>query len=240
MSLTKVLITVKTYPAISGKYDELVCTAGFTENGNWIRIYPVPFRKKSYNEQYRKYEWIELDLVKNKSDFRPESFRPYSIDSKIIRGEFIDTKGNWLKRKEIVLKNVYTNLDKLIKEAQNKDICTSLAVFKPSKIISFNVTPVEREWDKKKIAKLMASRDQGNLFEHPEDPFEVVNKLPYKFTYTLLDDLGKKSTMMIEDWEIGALYWGLVKKYNGNEDKAVEDVRKKYFGHCPTKCVNEI
>jgi hypothetical protein len=29
MALTKVLITVKTYPTLSEKYDELVCTAGF-------------------------------------------------------------------------------------------------------------------------------------------------------------------------------------------------------------------
>jgi hypothetical protein len=31
---TKVLISVKTYPTLSTKYNELVCTAGFLENGN--------------------------------------------------------------------------------------------------------------------------------------------------------------------------------------------------------------
>jgi len=36
MALTKVLITVKTYPTLSAKYDELVCTAGFKEDGTWI------------------------------------------------------------------------------------------------------------------------------------------------------------------------------------------------------------
>jgi hypothetical protein len=35
----RVLITVKTYPTPSAKYDELVCNAGFLENGKWIRIY---------------------------------------------------------------------------------------------------------------------------------------------------------------------------------------------------------
>ncbi|MDX2128367.1 MAG: hypothetical protein SFU91_04955 [Chloroherpetonaceae bacterium] len=50
MALTKVLIFLKTYPTLSVKYDELVCTAGFREDGTWIRLYPVPFRKKSYNE----------------------------------------------------------------------------------------------------------------------------------------------------------------------------------------------
>jgi hypothetical protein len=76
MTLTRVLITVKTYPTLSSKYDELVCTAGFREDGTWIRIYPVPFRKKAYTEQYKKYDWIEIDLVKNRKDFRPESYRP--------------------------------------------------------------------------------------------------------------------------------------------------------------------
>ncbi|MCX8481853.1 MAG: hypothetical protein ORN58_08035, partial [Sediminibacterium sp.] len=80
MAKTKVLITVKTYPTISIKYDELVCTAGFLEDGTWIRIYPIQFRKKSFEEQYKKYDWIEIDLVKNNSDFRKESFRPISYD----------------------------------------------------------------------------------------------------------------------------------------------------------------
>ena len=54
MALTKVLITVKTYPTLSAKYDELVCTAGFREDGTWIRIYPVPFRKRPHQELWRK------------------------------------------------------------------------------------------------------------------------------------------------------------------------------------------
>ena len=103
MAKTKVLITVKTYPAISSKYEELVCTAGFTEDGKWIRIYPVQFRKKSYSEQYKKYDWIELDLVKNSSDYRPESYRPYSFDDEIKIVGKIDTANNWQERKKIVL-----------------------------------------------------------------------------------------------------------------------------------------
>jgi len=229
MPKTKILITVKTYPAISGKYDELVCTAGFTENGEWIRIYPVPFRKKAYAEQYKKYEWIELDIVKNKSDFRPESYRPYSIHSEIKILNRLDTTNNWYQRKQIVLNNVYTNLSKLISESKNKEICTSLAVFKPTKIKDFIIKEVDRVWDKKKLAKLQAQREQVDLFEYPEDPLEVVDKLPYKFVYVLEDDQGKESKMMIEDWEIGALYWNSLRRYEGNEAKAVADVKKKYF-----------
>lgn len=32
-----ILIAVKTYPTLSEKYIELVCTAGFREDGSWIR-----------------------------------------------------------------------------------------------------------------------------------------------------------------------------------------------------------
>ncbi len=35
--------------------------------------------------------------------------------------------------------------------------------------------------------------------------------------------------MMIEDWETGQLYWNCLARHEGNEAKAIEDVRKKYF-----------
>lgn len=226
MAKTKVLITVKTYPTLSAKYDELVCTAGFREDGTWIRIYPLPLRKKPYQEQYKKYDWIELDLVKNDSDFRPESYRPYSHDSEIDIVGHIETAGNWEERKKICLGKIYYNLSEVIAEAKDKNTCTSLAVFKPTGILDFTAEPVEREWDKDKLAKL----NQLNLFETTkEGKFEVVQKLPYKFKFVFKDNQGTESRMMIEDWETGQLYWNCLARHEGNEAKAVADVRKKYF-----------
>lgn len=226
MAKTKVLITVKTYPTLSAKYDELVCTAGFREDGTWIRIYPLPFRKKPYNEQYKKYDWIEVDLVKNNSDFRPESYRPYSHDSEINIIGHIEPAGNWEERKKICLGKIYYNLSELIAEAKDKNTFTSLAVFKPTEVLDFTIESVEREWDKDKLAKL----NQLNLFETTkEGKFEVVQKLPYKFKFVFKDNQGTESRMMIEDWESGQLYWNCLARHEGNEAKAVADVRKKYF-----------
>ena len=222
MALTRVLITVKTYPTISAKYDELVCTAGFREDGTWVRIYPVPFRKRAYTEQYKKYDWIELDLVKNKSDFRPESFRPATLDTEINVVGHIDTAGNWEERKKLCLGKIYYNLSELIAEAKDKNIGTSLAVFKPNEILDFYSEPVDRDWSAKQKAILA----QQNLFENK---FEVVKKLPYKFKFRFKDNQGQVSNMMIEDWETGQLFWRQLAKYEGNEQKAIEDVRKKYF-----------
>ncbi len=227
MPLTKLLITVKTYPTISKKYEELVCTAGFREDGTWIRIFPIQFRKKSYQEQYSKYEWIELDLVKNTSDVRPESYRPVSHDTPINTIGKIKADGNtWNERRKYVLNKVYTNLALLISEAKNRSICTSLAVFKPTKIVDFIWEEVEREWSKDKLAQFQ----QFNLFQKVDDKkFEVVRKLPYKFSFIYEDEEGKRSKTMIEDWETGELFWNCLRRSDGNERKSCEDVRKKYF-----------
>lgn len=229
MAKTRVLIVVKTYPTLSGKYDELVCTAGFLEDGSWIRIYPIPFRKLDYDNRYKKYQWIELDLTKNKSDPRPESFKPTNFEQ-IDLGDFLDSEsGKWQKRKEIVLKKgVWTNLDKLLGEAKDKKIFTSLAVFKPTKILGFIAEPCEKEWDKNQLQRLEANAAQLSLFDKSENPFKVVKKLPWKFSYKFVDDNGRVSTLMIEDWELGQLYWNCLERHGGDEQAAVNDVKKKY------------
>lgn len=179
MALTKVLITVKTYPTISTKYEELVCTAGFLEDGRWIRIYPVQFRKKAYAEQYSKYQWVEIDLVKNTEDFRPESYRPVSHETEInILGSVAPDGSSWDERRKIVLNTVYTNLTKLISEAKDKSILTSLAVFKPTEILDVKLKSVDREWDKEKLLAL----NQLYIFEtvQTEKP-KVVKKYRMNF-----------------------------------------------------------
>ncbi len=232
MAITRVLIAVKTYPNLSTKYDELVCTAGFLEDGSWVRIFPIPFRKLDYDRRYSKYDWVEIDLVKNNADFRPESYRPFSIETAFNVVGHIETTGHWKDRKDIVLKKVYTNLTNLIAEAKDKSIGTSLATFKPTELLDFVIEPVEREWNPEKLAALKAKSQQMQLFQLSENPFDVVNKLPYKFSYRFKDDAGTISKLMIEDWEIGALYWKMLEKYDGHdrETRACDDVRKKYWG----------
>ena len=228
MSLTKILIAVKTYPTLSGKYDELVCTAGFREDGTWVRIYPIPFRQLDYGQQYKKYDWVEFDLEKS-NDFRSESFKLRTMESDFKIIEHIGTEDNWKHRKNIVLKNVHLNMTDLITAAKNKNKYTSLAVFKPKEVLEFKTENTDREWDKEKLAQLKAHSQQFDLFKNSENKFEVVQKLPYKFSYRFTSEDNKERTLMIEDWEIGALYWNSLKRHEGNEHKACEDVKKKYF-----------
>ncbi len=235
--MKKVFITVKTYPTISKKYDELVCTAGILEDGSWVRIYPLPFRKLDYENRYKKYQWIELPLAKNESDPRPESFKVTDI-SKLKMLHSVDTKNNWSERKQIIFKNqkIYTNLAELIEKAKGNQL--SLAIFKPSKIKDFVIKEVERDWSEDKRELLKCKAMQLSMFQTPEEvqkEFEVVQKLPYKFWYQFLDDAGKESTLMIEDWEIGALYWNCLKECNGDEKCTLQKVKDKYMTQFASK-----
>ncbi len=168
-----------------------------------------------------------MDLVKNTSDPRPESYRPISHDTPIkVLGKIPPDGNTWAERRTIVLNKVYTNLNKLIAEAKSKEVCTSLAVLKPTKIVDFVWEEVEREWSPDKLAQFQ----QLNIFQKVEDKkIKVVKKLPYKFSFVYEDDEGKSSKTMIEDWETGELYWNCFNKHEGNEQKACSDVRKKYF-----------
>ncbi len=229
MPRIKVLLTVNTYPLPSRSYDELVCTAGIKENGEWIRIYPVPLsfllgQRDSGKMETFKYNWIELDLIKRDDDFRPESYSPKNYDFRDIRIlEKIDTKGYWFKRKEICLQNIYTDFSQLIEESKSPNN-KSLATFKPLEIIKLEIEEDDREW-KNEWTEL---RKQGDLFNQNKEPEILIPKLPYKFFYKFKDANGKTRRLMIEDWEIGALYWNALRQNNGNEKLALKSVIGKY------------
>ncbi len=236
MARKKILISVTTYPLPSRSYDELVCTAGFLETGEWIRIYPIPLsflmgQRKSGEIKSFKYTWIELELNKRTDDFRPESHSPLNYDFRDIELlERIGTDGNWLKRKEICLQNVYTNLGQLIKDSGDP-INRSLATFKPTQILGFEIEEDTREWKDEWIE----IRKQGDLFATGVTPESLISKLPYKFYYRFRDDAGRESRLMIEDWEIGALYWNCLQAAVGNEVVALAKVREKYEREFLTK-----
>jgi hypothetical protein len=229
MAKQRILITVKTYPTLSTTYGELVCTAGITEEGKWIRIYPVPFRRLEHHQKYKKFHFIEADIQKSTTDSRPDSYK-IDVDTLSISDEKLDTSDGWRERRNFILKKtkVYTNLSELIHLAQqSKEL--SLATFKPTEIIDFKVEPSDADWDEKKVSAIKALQDQGDLFEDWNDPknFDLVEKIPWKFSYRFKDDEGRESTLMIEDWETGQLYRNVCK--TKTPEKAAEDVKIKYL-----------
>lgn len=230
MSKERVLITVKTYPTLSRKYGETVCTAGVREDGSWVRIYPVPFRRLDEKEQYSKYDWLECQLVRNTADPRPETFRPVD-ENELQPVGHVDTADGWRERLRLLLKTarVYDRLDDLIRGAKANEF--SLAVFKPTRVLGFFWDTDEREWDPDRVRQMREATKQYDLFADNtwRETFKVIDKLPYSFSFKFEDADGRQSTLQVLDWEAGQLYWNCLRAAEGDEPTALAKVRQKYF-----------
>ena len=230
LSKQRILVTVKTYPTMSRKYGETVCTAGVREDGTWVRLYPVPFRRLGEDERYRKFDWLECRLVRNPSDPRPETYRPVD-EAELVPVGHIDTKDNWSARRQLLLKTarIYERLGDLISGAKSNEL--SLAVFRPTKIVDFIWEPAEREWDPERLRQMRELHNQLDLFSDNSwrRTFRVIPKLPYTFSYRFEDSDGKRSELQVLDWEVGALYWNCLRSSGGDEKAALLKVKQKYL-----------
>jgi hypothetical protein len=230
MPKERILITVKTYPTLSARYGELVCTAGLREDGSWIRIYPVPFRSLEEYQKFEKYRIIEAHVIRNLKDPRPESHK-VDFESLRLTETRLPTTDSWRDRRDWVLGRgkVYHNLADLITSANDFNQL-SIATFKPQRIIAFKADSQSPAWDEAKLATLENASRQASLFPEwqPRLVTRYIKKLPWKFSYRLEDSVGRESTMMIEDWEIGALYWRCIRE-GATAAEAVAKVRYKYF-----------
>jgi len=231
MPKQRILITVKTYPTLSRKYGETVCTAGVREDGTWVRIYPVPFRRLSESQQYKKFDWLEVDLVRNSNDPRPETYRARDQDDLQAAVGHVGTSNQWRERRRLLLETarVYDRLDDLIAGAKENRV--SLAVFKPTRVIDFGWEEDDRVWDPDKVRQMRESTKQYDLFADNawRQTFEIIKKLPYSFSYRFEDAVGRQSEMQILDWEAGALYWNCLRSAKGDESIALAKVRQKYW-----------
>jgi len=227
----RVLITVMTYPHPSETYLELVCTAGVTESGEWVRLYPIDYRYRPRRQQFHKYQWIEVDLLTPEpgKDNRKESRRPV-LDTIQLVGEKLETKRdrNWTARREIIDRLPQLTLNQLKqqhdadKEANRPR--TSLGVVCPTRVLDLEIRPAPGEWK----PKWKKDIEQLRLFGDPRKP---LHKIPFTFHYIFeCADTGKKPhTAMCEDWELGVLFLNEVERL-GSEQAAAESVKKKFLG----------
>jgi hypothetical protein len=205
---------VKTYPLPSPKLREVVCTAGVTESGDFIRLRDVDFRYRLHSEQFKKYQWIEVPVTK-RTDKRPETFRPAGR-IKILNDKPIT---DWVTRKQYVLKRAPNTMCWLEKRDQSE---VSLGIVRVKTVRRFVATPGKQNW-KNSWLNVMKQLD---IFGQDPKPLE---KVPYDFSYEFIceEDGCRGHTKTIHDWEIMALYLKMRDKYG--EEKAIQKVKERFF-----------
>lgn len=219
---TRVLITVMTYPHPSEKYEELICTAGISDRGEWVRLYPIDYRYRPREQQFRKYQWIDVELGPrgHKGDGRKESREP-RLDSITLVGESIPATNGWEARREIIDRMPHHTVNELAQlyEADR----TSLGIVRPARVLDIEITPAEPHWK----PKWQNLHQQLRLFGDPPKP---LRKIPFEFRYVFeCEDSEKPHRALITDWELGMLYLHEEARL-GSEQAAADSVKKKFFG----------
>jgi hypothetical protein len=204
---TKVMIWAKTYPELSSRHRETVCTGGCLEDGTPIRLYPVPLRYLPHTEQYRLYDWIEVPLRRNPLDTRPESFR-------VARGttprvlHWVGRENGWEARSEIIDRKRdwhYGCLDELRIAQQTHG--TSLGVLRVRQVDAVEV--VGRSDDDRRMheLKLRALKSGLDLFSPGSDVQKDLEFLPWRFRlkWRCDEDRCKGHSASVLDWGLGEL-----------------------------------
>jgi len=225
----KVLVIAKTEPSPSKKHGATVCTAGITDKGEFIRLYPMPFRLFCDDTTgFNKYDWIEVDCEQSDNDTRSES---YKVDEDSIRCVgHIGTDYNWSKRNRIILPRCSKNF----KELEEKG--ASLGLIKPSDLLSFEKNmkadgPIaEPSSNYRKVLQMIFDKE-GSLKKIPH-----IESLDRYYRYGFRCD-GEETIhkVMCEDWELYQSSRSWLDRYK-TEEETWNKIHETYYRYFKEEC----
>lgn len=234
----RILILCKTYPSPSSKYAETSCVAGMTEEGQLIRLYPVPFRLISDDQQFRKWQWVEARIEHAHNDRRPESHKIYVDTIECDPAPLKAGKDGWPYRMELLSKLPIFE-DFAAVETARQDRSVTLALLRPKRIVGLEIKPTKNpDWTDDEKAKLIQLQKQVGLFDEAEISTEIklLEKLPFDFHYNYECEVDGKTISYkhkLVDWEVGALYRRLRKQFGATGWE--EPFRAKYEKELPAR-----
>ena len=215
---TRVLILVRTYPIPAKKDIEVSCTAGITEQGKWLRLFPIPYRFLEEDKRFKKYQWVDVSVMKAKSDPRPESYK-LNADTIRIR-DWVSPDNEWRERRRLIHPLIRPSLCGIQRERDEK-LSPTLGIFKPTEIRRLLIEQTVSEW----TAQQLACLKQTDLFR--ATPSRTLEKIPFIFRYEFqcADASCAGHTLMCTDWEMGQSYRKWQRKYGTDWER---EFRRKY------------
>ena len=192
---------------------------------SWIRLFPLDFRGLERARRFKKYETIELDVVKSRDDPRPESYAP--VLESIEVGDELDTDGKTWRRRLAYLEPVEGESMCALQDS-NK----TLGMFRPEEIRDLTVTLAEPGFE----AKQQAIIDQASLFgdRTGDSGRPRLEPLPVKakFDYRCADVRCRGHRQSFIDWELGALFRNLRDREGYDEVSCLNAVKDRFLGLC--------
>lgn len=217
----KLLVLTVAYPEESSTYQSLVCVAGLTEDGDWRRIYPIPFKRylnlRRGGKGIQKRAWIEYELREEllrgeRKDYRKES-------KKAVFQTIRRTEDKLMPLEELmdILRPQVTSIERLRERfAEDRP---SLGIVKPE-LIKLKFIP----------NKAYTGHRQSNLDSKIIQVTQLKDKPQYNFR-CFQNDSCKPHNMICEDMEVGQLY----RKYEQEEDIVRHEKMKGRLFHWMSK-----
>lgn len=218
----RIRILVKAYPQPSRKYEETVCCAGVTEDGqDLLRLYPIRYRRLNEVDQFDRFDLVEMFVWEPADDFRPESRKVVEDSIHIV------ARGKQLKPKDKV--KIWRDfIAPSLRELREENRLTkrSLGIIKPDPgSVEFVVKKSKDvSSEDKKIADALFA--QQALFEKP---LNELQRPGYAFCYKFTSD-GTPHFMQIHDWEVQAAYINFKKRYG---EDALAFLKNEYQNNIP-------
>ncbi len=189
------LVVVKTYPNPSASLNETVCTAAIDGDGNWARLYPIPFRTLSEGRRFHKWQWIRAQVAKSPSDTRRESYKLDTSSIELLGKPMAAGKEGWLKRWSYVEHLVSPSVEAVRASG------ASLGLIKPTSFaLTFEDDP-EKTWTQEQFDKLTHG-STTDLFGNRLTPTTLLQKIPVKVRYKFSCEGSCEHELLFEDWEV--------------------------------------
>ncbi|MFG0293946.1 MAG: hypothetical protein ACF8MJ_12445 [Phycisphaerales bacterium JB050] len=199
----RILITVRTYPNLSTKYQETVCTGGITDKGEWRRLYPVSLRYLDEGSQYSTWDIVTVRVGELSSDGRPESRKCDQHSIKVDgRVESHAARADWVE----------PTITKSLDEMRSRGL--TLAPVKAASVERIEFEADSPEWSPKEQAILEAD----GLFEKAK-PLE---KMPFKIWIYWTDSEGNAHKSRSLVWEMMQTWRAYRARYSDPEARLKE------------------
>ena len=200
-----------------------------TNDGKWIRLFPVPYRFLDEDKRFSKYQWIDVDVIKASSDPRPESYKLNADSISII--DSVPSSDGWAQRKAIIRPLIKTSLCEIRKSREDAGFPT-LGIFKPYKINKLIIETADSEWSAQQLMTLQ----QTELFH--QNPTQPLEKIPFNFKYEFSCSCEgcNGHTLTCTDWEMGQSFRRWRKQYGDNWEAAFrlkyeQEMKSKFDTH---------
>lgn len=204
----RILIYGKTYPELSFRHTETVCTAGVVlSSGRPIRLYPVPLRFLPEAMKYHLYEIVEVPVARNLRDPRPESHR--IRPDQIARREGLGTELDWEARRQHIFADTSWHYDCLeaLKRRQ-RDGFHSLGIIEVAEVTRVSLEARSDEDRRDYDRRIRHQRAVLDLFSTEERV--AVDFLPFRIKVAWRCGRPGVPTSGCPGHTAGVLDWGLL------------------------------